>query len=92
MDFAVSGGFRCAAKGDYTDMDRARLLDHLAQVEQHVALGKEQIDNQYRIIAKLESDGHDTTAAVDLLKQFLEVQELHEQDRDWLVAKLASAS
>jgi hypothetical protein len=73
-------------------MDRGRLLDHLAQVERHVALGREQIDNQYRIIAELESDGHDTTAAIDLLRQFIEVQELHEQDRDWLVSKLAAAS
>ena len=35
-------------------MDRATLLDLLARAEQHIALGKEQIDKQYRIIAKLE--------------------------------------
>jgi hypothetical protein len=42
--------------------------------------------------AKLESDGHDTTAAVDLLKQFIETQEHNEQGRDWLMSKLAAAS
>ena len=53
---------------------------------------KRQIDNQYRIIAKLESEGHDTAAAVDLLKQFVEAQELYERDRDELMTKLATAS
>ena len=61
-------------------MDRAMLLDLLARAEQNVALGKEQIDSQYRIIAKLESDGHETAAAVELLKQFIEIQEQDEQD------------
>ena len=46
-------------------MDRATLVDLLARAEQHMVLGKRQIDNQYRIIAKLESEGHDTEAAVD---------------------------
>ena len=42
--------------------------------------------------AKLESEGHDTAAAVDLLKQFVEAQELYERDRDRLMTKLANAS
>ena len=57
-------------------MERAMLLAVLAQAEQHIALGKEQINNQYRIIAKLESDGHDTEAAVELLKQFIELNRM----------------
>ena len=73
-------------------MDRATLVDLLARAEQHMVLGKRQIDNQYRIIAKLESEGHDTEAAVDLLKQFIEAQELYEGDRDRLMTKLATAS
>ena len=52
-------------------MDRATLLDLLGRAEQHIVLGRRQIDNQYRIIAKLESEGHDTAAAVDLLKRFM---------------------
>ena len=73
-------------------MNRATVADLLARAEQHMVLGKRQIDNQYRIIAKLESEGHDTEAAVDLLKQFIEAQELYEGDRDRLMTKLATAS
>ena len=53
-------------------MDRATLLDLLGLAQQHIVLGRRQIDDQYRIIAKLKSEGHDTAAAVDLLKQFVE--------------------
>ena len=56
-------------------MERAMLLA-LARAEQHIALGKEQINNQYRIIAKLETDGHDTAAAIELLKQFIELNRI----------------
>ena len=73
-------------------MDRDTLLDLLVRAEQHMVFGKRQIDNQYRIIAKLESEGHDTAAAVELLKEFIEAQALYEQDRDRLVTKLATAS
>ena len=73
-------------------MDHATLLDLLGRAQQHIVLGRRQIDNQYRIIAKLESEGHDTAAAVDLLKQFVEAQELYERDRDGLMTKLATAS
>ena len=74
-------------------MDRATLLDLLGpKPKQHLVLGRRQIDNQYRIIAKLESDGQDTAAAVDLLKQFIEAQEVYERDRDRLMTKLATAS
>ena len=73
-------------------MERAMLLAVLARAGQHIALGKEQINNQYRIIAKLESDGHDTEAAVELLKQFIETQQDNEQDRDRLMSKLADGS
>ena len=73
-------------------MDRDTLLDLLAQAEQHMVFGKRQIDSQYRIIANLESEGHDTVAAVELLKEFIEAQQLYERDRDRLMSKLATAS
>ena len=38
-------------------MERATLLDLLARAEQHMVFGKRQIDNQYRIIAKLAGPG-----------------------------------
>jgi hypothetical protein len=52
----------------------------------------ERVDNQYRIIAKLENDGQDTEAAVEELKQFIEAEEDLKQDRDWLLSKLADTS
>jgi hypothetical protein len=73
-------------------MDRDTLLDLLVRAEQHLVFGKRQIDNQYRVIAKLESEGHDTAAAVELLKEFVEAQELYERDRDRLMTKPATAS
>ena len=73
-------------------MDRDTLLDLLVRAEQHMVFGKRQINNQYRVIAKLESEGHDTAAAVELLKEFVEAQELYERDRDRLMTKLATAS
>lgn len=73
-------------------MNRAKLLDLLARAEKQIALGTEQINNQYRIIAKLKSGGHDTTEVVDLLKQIYEVRDRIEQERDLLVSKLEAAS
>jgi hypothetical protein len=73
-------------------MDRATLIDLLARAEQHVILGKSQIDSQYRVIAKLEREGHDTTEAVELLTQFVEAQERYEADRRRLMTRLATAS
>ena len=71
-------------------MDRASLLDLLARAEQHMVLVKRQVNNQYRIIAELESEGRDTQEAIELLMQFIEAQELWERDRDRLMTKLAT--
>lgn len=72
-------------------MDRTSILDDLGQAERSMVVGKRQIDKQYRIIAELEGEGHDTEEAVELLKQFIEAQDRHERDRDRLVTKLAIA-
>jgi hypothetical protein len=71
-------------------MDRASLLDDLVRAEQHMVLAKRQVDNQYRTIAELEREGRDTQEAIELLKQFIEAQELWERDRDRLMTKLAT--
>lgn len=67
-----------------SDMDRAMWEQHLAQAEAHVARGERTIARQRQIIAELERDGHDTTAARELLVQFLGILELHVADRDRL--------
>jgi hypothetical protein len=73
-------------------MDRDLLVDLLAEAEQQIALANKQIAEQYRVIAKLEAEGHDTTAAVDLLRQFIDKLELYEHTRDQLTGKLVFAS
>jgi len=72
-------------------MDQQMLLDHLKQAEQHVALGKGHVALQQRLIADLERDGHDTTDARALLKQFEEIQVLHLEHHDRLLRELRAA-
>lgn len=59
-------------------MDRTMILEHLAQAEAHIALGREHIDKQHRIIAQLYSQGADMTIANELLAHLEESQGLHE--------------
>jgi hypothetical protein len=53
----------------------------LADANFHVAQGNENIARQRRLIAKLEHNGHDTTAAREVLHVFLDSQILHERHR-----------
>jgi len=45
-------------------MERARLLQRLAQTERHVAEGKRHPARQEALIAELDQDGHDITDAL----------------------------
>jgi hypothetical protein len=60
------------------------LLEHLKATERHIARGREHIAHQRELIAHLEHDGHATAAAraKDILQSFLEIQALHESDRE----------
>jgi hypothetical protein len=40
-------------------MDRATLLDHLAQAERHAVEGNRHLARQERLIAQLDRQGHD---------------------------------
>jgi hypothetical protein len=53
----------------------------------YIAVDKHHIDKQYRIIAELEGKGYDTSAAVALLERVQDNQDLHEQERQRLIAK-----
>jgi len=64
------------------------LLERLALAERRVAEGTRQINHQYRLIAELERDGHDTTDAINRVIEFLETQELRLHDRDLLRVEL----
>jgi hypothetical protein len=70
-------------------MDRQTLLDQLVEAEQRVAVGKNEIQEQYRLIADLMRHGEDTVEAVAVLNQLLNAQEKHEADRDQRKAELA---
>jgi len=70
-------------------MDRATLERRLRLAEGHVAFGREQIVQQYKLIALLERDGHDATNAKKLLDKFEDIQETFEADRDRLSKALA---
>ena len=61
-------------------MDRQLTLEHLAQAERHVAIGREVIQRQRQIVFELERDGHDATQAHFLLATFLMTQAAHEED------------
>ena len=72
-------------------MDRRMLMDHLALAEQHVEQGKEHIDRQTALIAKLECNGYDSALARKLLGTFQDLQALHTGDRDRLHRELVDA-
>jgi hypothetical protein len=69
------------------------LLEHLKATERHIARGREHIAHQRELIAHLEHDGHATAAAraKDILQSFLEIQALHESDRERILLALDHA-
>jgi len=71
-------------------MDRAMVERHLTQAERHVPKGEQHVIRQRKLVAELESDGHDTTNALELLHQFEELLVMHIADRDGIRAELAA--
>ncbi len=69
-------------------MERWLIERRLADAEQHVVQGLNNIEQHRRLIEKLKRGGNDTTRAEEILKTLLSVQALHEQDRDRLRAEL----
>jgi hypothetical protein len=58
-------------------MNRATLIDHLAQVEHHVAEGESHLARLRALIAHLEKAGHNTTEAEIHLLRLVKSQALH---------------
>jgi hypothetical protein len=73
-------------------MDQAILLLHLAQAEDHVALGASHIARQRELAAALERDGHNPGPARELLALFEELQNLHLASRDTLLLELGGSA
>ena len=69
-------------------MDRALLLQHLAQAERHIVLGEEHLTIQEALIADLERDGHDTEGAKEVLATMLQSQAVHVETRDRILREL----
>jgi hypothetical protein len=62
-------------------VNREEILRHLEETDRHIAIGKEHIIRQREIIDELDREGHDTSAAKQLLETFLETQAAHEDTR-----------
>jgi hypothetical protein len=70
-------------------MDRAMLVEHLAQAARHIAAGERHVKRQRRIVAHLKREGRDVREASDLLLQFEVMQALHIAEWDRLRNELA---
>jgi hypothetical protein len=70
-------------------MNRGLVIKHLQQAERHVAEGKQRIERQRELVAKLTAQGHDTSSAIDLLTVFEQTQAMHIAGRDRIHAELA---
>jgi len=70
-------------------MDQSGLLDSLARTQQAVADADRRIEQQRGIIAHYDHQGFDTTFALDLLVNLLEMQAMRVASMDRLRAKLA---
>lgn len=64
---------------------------HLREVEAHIARGDRHIARQREIIAELEGDGHDTTAARRLLETVETARRLRMAERERLQRTLQYA-
>jgi len=73
-------------------MDREMLQKHLAQAEEHVALGEHHVSRQREVVAELERAGHDTAEARRLLAHFEQMQKMHLADRDRIRHEMAQNS
>jgi hypothetical protein len=69
-------------------MDRAQRLRDLEKAERHVVEGEGQIAKQEQIVAELDRDGHDTTEARRLLKNFYLTQRQHVEHRNRILKQL----
>ncbi len=69
---------------------RKILQSDLGHVRRHVASGKRCIERQRDLIARLQRNRRDTTAANEFLALLLDVQALHVDHRDRLIKELAN--
>ena len=73
---------------DEMTIDRATLLEHLAQAERHVAQGEAHIGKQEALVVELDRDGHDTKKAAAILATFRQTQAQHVLNVERLLKEL----
>ena len=71
-----------------TAVDRATEQEHLRKAEAGIAEANGRIDRQRALLARLESDGHDTGMAKDLLQTMCETLAAMEQHRQLILEEL----
>jgi hypothetical protein len=69
-------------------MHRERLNTQLAEIEKHIALGREHITRQQRLIDELERSRRPTNHERSLLTTFRALLKQHEQQRERLRREL----
>jgi len=69
-------------------MQRALILRHLVEIEEHVALGRRHIEAQQARVKELPADGNDADRAKRVLATFQQCQAFHEQHLDQLLQEL----
>jgi hypothetical protein len=73
-------------------MEIAMLMRHLATAEIHVCQGERHIDQQRKLVAELERDGHASAVlARQLLRDFEALQQQHIQTRNLLRGEIERA-
>jgi arginine repressor len=69
-------------------MDRELLENSLEKAQRHVAKAERHVASQRELVAQLEREGHDSSQANKLLRQFAELLAIHIADRDRLRKEL----
>jgi len=73
-------------------MDKATLKQRLAEVEDHIALGRQNIAQQLKIVAEIERGRGDSTDARETLHTIAQTQLVHVGARDRLLRMLEQVS
>ncbi len=69
-------------------MDHAIEREHLRKAEADIAQARERIERQRALVQRLVGDGHDATAAQELLQTMGEILIVMEHHRETILAEL----
>jgi hypothetical protein len=69
-------------------LDRSALERRLAETEEQIANGKQQIAQQRKLVAELEGDGREAAHAKYLLAGLELLQTARRDSREWLLKQL----